>query len=51
MKIAVVGCGYVGLVSGACFASMGHEVVCVVSQTGPQTGAYEIASFIFLWKD
>ena len=29
MKIAVVGCGYVGLVSGACFASLGNEVMCV----------------------
>ncbi len=29
MKITVVGCGYVGLVSGACFASMGHRVLCV----------------------
>ncbi len=29
MKIAVVGSGYVGLVAGACFADLGHEVVLV----------------------
>lgn len=29
MKIAVVGTGYVGLVSGTCFAEMGTEVFCV----------------------
>jgi UDPglucose 6-dehydrogenase len=29
MRIAMVGTGYVGLVSGACFADFGHEVVCV----------------------
>jgi len=29
MRIAVVGSGYVGLVAGACFADLGHEVVLV----------------------
>jgi len=29
MRIAVVGTGYVGLVTGACFADLGHEVACV----------------------
>jgi UDPglucose 6-dehydrogenase len=29
MKIAMVGSGYVGLVSGACFADFGHEIVCI----------------------
>lgn len=29
MKIAMIGSGYVGLVSGACFSDFGHEVVCV----------------------
>jgi UDPglucose 6-dehydrogenase len=29
MRLAVIGAGYVGLVSGACFADFGHDVVCV----------------------
>lgn len=29
MKIAMIGTGYVGLVSGVCFSDFGHNVVCV----------------------
>lgn len=29
MKITIIGSGYVGLVSGACFSDFGHEVVCI----------------------
>src|SRR6476619_2208393 len=29
MRIAMIGAGYVGLVSGACFADYGHQVTCV----------------------
>ena len=29
MRITMIGSGYVGLVSGACFADFGHEVICV----------------------
>jgi UDPglucose 6-dehydrogenase len=28
LRISVIGCGYVGLVTGACFAEAGHQVVC-----------------------
>ena len=29
MKLVVVGTGYVGLISGACFAEFGYETICV----------------------
>ncbi len=34
MKIAMIGTGYVGLVSGVCFSDFGHEVVCVDKDPG-----------------
>ena len=37
MRIAMIGAGYVGLVSGACLADFGHEVICV--DTDPANGS------------
>jgi UDPglucose 6-dehydrogenase len=34
MQIAMIGTGYVGLVSGACFSDFGHDVICVDKDAG-----------------
>jgi len=34
MRVAMIGSGYVGLVSGACFADFGHVVTCVDKESG-----------------
>ena len=33
MRIAMIGTGYVGLVSGACFSDFGHDVICIDTDT------------------
>jgi UDPglucose 6-dehydrogenase len=38
MRIAMIGTGYVGLVSGACFADFGHQVCCVDKDGGKIDG-------------
>ncbi|MBW1861860.1 MAG: UDP-glucose/GDP-mannose dehydrogenase family protein, partial [Deltaproteobacteria bacterium] len=34
MNICIVGVGYVGLVTGSCFAEFGHNVICVDNDEG-----------------
>ncbi|MCU0647932.1 MAG: UDP-glucose 6-dehydrogenase, partial [Gemmatimonadaceae bacterium] len=34
MRLTMVGTGYVGLVSGTCFAEFGHDVTCVDTDAG-----------------
>ena len=44
MKVAIFGCGYVGLVSGACLAESGHQVMCADVNTQKIT---ELVSGLF----
>ena len=34
MRLSVIGCGYVGLVTGACLAEAGHDVMCTDIDAG-----------------
>jgi UDPglucose 6-dehydrogenase len=38
LRVGIVGCGYVGLVTGACLAHLGHRVVCVDKDEGKIAG-------------
>ena len=46
MRVAMIGTGYVGLVSGACFSDFGHDVTCIDTDTAKiarlQAGAIPI---------
>jgi UDPglucose 6-dehydrogenase len=46
MKIAIIGTGYVGLVSGTCFAELGHNVTCV-ENNGEKLARLQIGSVPF----
>lgn len=41
MKLAIIGAGYVGLVTAACFAEMGNEVICVDADEAKISGLEE----------
>ena len=38
MRLVMIGTGYVGLVSGACFADFGHDVICIDKDAGKIAG-------------
>ncbi len=43
MRVTMIGAGYVGLVSGACFADFGHTVTCVGQGSRPRSNAWKRA--------
>ena len=48
MRIAMIGTGYVGLVSGACLADFGHHVTCVDKDRGKIDGL--LAGRMPIWE-
>ena len=40
MRVSIVGAGYVGLVTGACLAEQGHDVVCADLDQTRSTGSW-----------
>jgi len=41
MRVAMIGTGYVGLVSGACFSEFGHDVICVDKDEAKINGLHD----------
>ncbi len=41
MRVAMIGTGYVGLVSGACFSEFGHDVICVDKDEAKIAGLHD----------
>ena len=50
LTVCVVGCGYVGLVTGACLAEIGHRVRCVDSDK-TKSPLYWPGRFPFMRRD
>lgn len=48
MRIAMIGTGYVGFVSGTCFAGFGHQVTCVDKDGDKIAGS--AVEFEFGWR-
>ena len=51
MKISVIGAGYVGLISGACFAKLGHGVVLIDIDEEKLGAIAKMRPFPFTRKD